>query len=207
MPRRPSIVAVATLGAVIVLAACHGSPKAGRPDTLPASTAAVQSSPPTPTPTDRATPRWTAEEETAITAASARYRAARAAAGHALQHPEGRHLASLEAAGNGGAWLRSILERLDFFKKHALYQTGTSKVLSTSPSSVDLTAEQPTVVLRICIDGSGVQMRYRSTGKPVPVASTIGADRRGVLARLVYAVNATGNKMWFLTEETTSASC
>jgi hypothetical protein len=113
----------------------------------------------------------------------------------------------LEAAGNGGAWLQSILERLDFFTRNGLYQAGTSKIISTAPKSVDLSAEQPTVVLMTCIDGTGVQMRYRATGKPVPVASTVGGGKHGVSARLVYAANAAGKKMWFLIEEKSAGTC
>ena len=125
----------------------------------------------------------------------------------AFQNPRGTQRETLEAAGNGGAWLASILERLVFLKEHSLYQDGGGRIVSTSPISVDLTAEQPSVILKSCIDGAGVQMRYQTTGKPVPVATTVGGGRSGVSARFVYASGSTGAKMWFLVEEKSAAAC
>lgn len=204
MPRRLLPAAVATLSTLSLLTACTGSPEAGRPNTTPTSPSPTSS--PAPTPSAPSTPTWSADEQAAITAATAQY-PLRAAAGRALQKPEGVRSPVLEAAGNGGAWLESILERLDFFTRNGLYQTGTSKISSTAPSSVNLKAEQPTVVLKSCIDGTGVQMRYRSTGKPVPVASTVGGGKHGISARLVYSANAAGKKMWFLIEEKAAGAC
>lgn len=204
MPRRPALApALAALCAITTLTACQGSPEAGHPNTTPTSSSPTTS----PTPSAPSTPGWTAEEQAAITAAKARYVAARAAVGKALEKPEGVRSPVLEAAGNGGAWLQSILERLYFFTRNGLYQSGTSRILSTAPSSVDLNAEQPTVILKSCIDGAGVQMRYRATGKPVPVASTVGGGKHGVNARFVYAANAAGKKMWFLIEEKAAGAC
>lgn len=203
MPRRPLLTAAATLSTLTLLTACTGSPEAGRPNPTPS---AITAPTPTPSPTAASTPTWSGQEQAAITAAATRYRTARAAVGKALQNPEGVRSAVLESAGNGGAWLESILVRLDFFTRNGLYQTGTSKIISTAPSSVDLSAAQPTVILKTCIDGTGVQMRYRASGKPVPVATTVGGGRHGVNAKFVYAAGGTG-KMWFLVEEKAAGSC
>jgi hypothetical protein len=206
MPRRPSLgPALVALCALAALTACNGSPEAGRPNTTPTSSSTTTS--PSPNPSAPSTPTWTAEEQAAITAAKARYLTARAATGKALEKPEGVRSPVLEAAGNGGAWLQSILARLDFFTRNGLYQSGTSKIVSSAPTSVDLSAEQPTVVLKGCIDGTGVQMRYRATGKPVPVASTVGDSKHSVNARFVYAPNAAGKKIWFLIEEKAAGAC
>jgi hypothetical protein len=204
MPRRPALtIATAALFALSALTACQGSPEAGHPNTTPVSSPST----PSPTPSAPSTPAWTTQQRAAIAAAQARYSAARGAVANAFENPRGAKREALEAAGNGGAWLASILERLVFLQEHALYQDGSGRILSTSPSSVDLTAEQPTVVLKTCIDGTGVQMRYQSTGKPVPVATTVGGGRRGVSARFVYARANTGTKMWFLVEEKSAAAC
>lgn len=201
MTRRPLTAAVATLSTLISLTACTGSPEAGHPNTTPTSPT------PTPTPTAPSTPQWTPQEQAAITAAKARYSAARTAAGTALHDPRTANRERLEAVGNGGTWLASILERIVYLSDRGLYQTGAAKIISASPVSVDLTAEQPTVMLKTCIDGTGVQMRYRATGKPVPVVTTVGGGRSGVSARLVYAPGNAGTRMWFLVEEKSAASC
>ncbi|MFF1820269.1 hypothetical protein ACFVWG_23395 [Kribbella sp. NPDC058245] len=124
-----------------------------------------------------------------------------------LQRPEDADRKRLEAAGNGGAWLTSILEYIVYLRDRQLYQGGEAKIESAEPTSVDLTAEQPVVVLKTCVDGSGGQMRYRKTDKPVPVATTAGGTRHTINARLVYAPSAAGPKMWFLVEEKTVGSC
>jgi hypothetical protein len=202
MTPRPALgPALAALCALLTLTACNGSPEAGRPNTTPPSPTA------TPTSTTPSIPGWTAEQQAAITAAKARYVAARAAAGVALHDPENADRNQLEAAGNGGAWLASIVEYIVYLRDRSLYQSGDAKIVSTSPASVDLDAVQPVVVLKTCIDGSSGMMRYRKTGKPVPVATTAGGTRHTVNARLVYARAKTGAKMWFLVEEKTVGSC
>lgn len=207
MTRRPALglatAIVATLCALTALTACNGSPEAGRPNTTPISSPTT-----TPTPTAPSTPTWTPAEAAAITAAKARYTAARVAAGVALNDPSTASHNALEAAGNGGAWLQSILARIVFLQDRGLYQTGTAKILSATPAAVNLKAEQPVVTLTTCIDGAGVVMRYRASGKPVPVVSTPGGTtRHSVSARLVFAPAKSGTRMWFLIEEKTAGPC
>ncbi|TCO39017.1 hypothetical protein EV646_11959 [Kribbella antiqua] len=204
MIRRPLTLTVATLCAALALTACNGSPEAGRPN----STVTASSRTPTPTlSTPAATPTWTPEEQAAITAAKAQYAAARTAAGVALHDPRTASRDQLEAAGNGGAWLTSIVERIVFLRDRGLYQSGNAKIVSASTTSVDLAAEQPLVVLKSCIDGAGVMMRYRATGKPVPVVTTKDGARHTMSVRLVYATAKTGSKRWFLVEEKATGTC
>ncbi|TCC51007.1 hypothetical protein E0H75_12740 [Kribbella capetownensis] len=113
----------------------------------------------------------------------------------------------LEAAGNGGAWLTSIVERIVFLRDRGLYQSGDARIVSSTATSVNLSAEQPSVVLKNCVDGAGVMMRYRATGKPVPVVTTSGGTRHTMSVRLVYATAKGGAKMWFLVEEKSVGSC
>ena len=104
MTRRPALGrATAALCALLALTACQGSPEAGRPNTTPAP------STPTPNPTAPSTPTWTPEELQAVDAAETRYTIARTAVNKALQSPATATRPSLVKAGNGGAWLISIL--------------------------------------------------------------------------------------------------
>ncbi|TDU87449.1 hypothetical protein EV138_0972 [Kribbella voronezhensis] len=124
MTRRP-LLAAAALSALLTLTACTGSPKAGEPNTTP-----PPSTPTTPSPTP-STPSWTPEEQAAITAAKSRYTTARAAVSVALRDPRKATRDNLVKAGNGGAWLISILGEIDFQQNNGWYQTGDVTIGST----------------------------------------------------------------------------
>jgi hypothetical protein len=109
--------------------------------------------------------------------------------------------------GNSGAWLTSAVQHLAYLRDRDLYETGDAILTAIEPASVDLSAPQPVVILQACLDGSSVTMRYRKTGKPVPVATVVGADRHLINARLVYAPSKTGAEMWFLVEEEARGEC
>lgn len=203
MPRRPLLAAAATLSTLTLLTACNGSPEAGRPNTTPSTSATTSS----PTPIAPSTPTWTAEEQAALTAAKARYTAARAAVAIALNAPENADRSQLEATGNGGAWLTQIVQRIVYLRDRNLYQSGDPVLTSIAPAAVDLSAAQPAVTLKACLDGSKTQMRYRKTDKPVPVVTVAGGTRHVINARLIYAPAKTGSKMWFLVDEKVLGKC
>jgi hypothetical protein len=207
MPRRPALAtATAALCALTALTACQGSPEAGRPNTAPAPSTSATSTP-TPTATSPSSPSWTPAEQAAITAAKARYIAARAAVNNAFKEPAKATTTSLEAAGNGGTWVIAVAGQLDFQVKNGWYQTGDARVSSLDVRSVNLKLEQPEVRLTSCIDSSQVVDRYQSNSKPIPVASNNG-DRHRFESRLVYANSAaTGRKLWFLVDEKTTTTC
>lgn len=207
MPRRPAFLpATAALCALTALTACQGSPEAGHPNTTPPASGASTSTPP-PSPSKPSTPAWTSAELAAVTAATARYTGARAAVAVALHDPENADREVLVAKGNGGAWLDSIVQHIIYLRDRNLYQTGDPKLSSISPVSIDLRAAQPAVVLRACLDGSSAQMRYRKTGKPVPVATVAGNSRHTINARLIYVPSKTGDKAWLLVEEKVLGTC
>ncbi|WP_328998318.1 hypothetical protein OHA18_28145 [Kribbella sp. NBC_00709] len=162
---------------------------------------------PSPTPNAPSTPAWTTDEQAAITAAKARYVAARAAVNNAFKEPAKATTASLEAAGNGGTWVIAVAGQLDFQVKNGWYQTGDAKVASLDVRSVNLKLAQPEVRLTSCIDSSQVVDRYQSNSKPIPVVSDNG-DRHRFESRLVYAKSAsTGRKLWFLVDDKTTKTC
>ncbi|MEV0803657.1 hypothetical protein AB0I34_38605 [Kribbella sp. NPDC050281] len=124
-----------------------------------------------------------------------------------MQSPSTATRAELLKAGNGGAWLISVLGELDFQQDNDWYQVGSLQVASTSIRAVKLTATQPEVQLTTCIDSSKVTTRFQKTGKPVPAGSSDG-DRHRFLSRLVFAP-PTGQteKMWFLIEDKVAGKC
>lgn len=203
MIRRP-LVGAAVLCGALLLAACNGSPEAGR--ITPAPTAAGSST--TPAPTGPPTPSsvGTEEELSAITAAKVRYVAARDAVGKALSDPRKATRANLEAAGVGGQWLTAVIGQVVFQRDRGLYQTGSAKIVSTTVASVRLQLERPAIDLTNCIDGSTVVLRYRATGKPVPVGASSGA-RHKVKSSMVLAPSNSGAKMWFLLDEKVIGTC
>ncbi|WP_343976899.1 hypothetical protein [Kribbella koreensis] len=114
--------------------------------------------------------------------------------------------AQLEASGSSGHWLDGAIEQIVFLRDRSLYQTGEVKIVSSVVKSVDALASRPTVVLTNCVDGSPVVMRYKATGKAVPVVSNDGL-RHKVDAYLSFAASKTGAKMWFLTDEKVIGKC
>lgn len=202
MTRRPLTTAVATLSALTALTACNSSPEAGHPNTTTPTT----TSPP-PTPTAPATPSWTPEQQAAITAAKARYTAARAAVDKAMSAPSAINRPALEKAGNGGTWIISALEALLNLQHDGWYLTGNTKVANTVVSSVKLNLEQPEVRLVSCLDSSAVVIRFQKDHRPVPLGP--GNSRRQKFAsRLVYAPPAAGgSKMWWLIEDKGVGPC
>jgi hypothetical protein len=199
MTPRPLLAATVALCATLPLAACNNSPEAGHPNTTPITST-------TPTPTAPSTPTYTPEEQTAITAAKTGYAAARAAVVKAVADPQKATRAGLEASGNGGHWLDGAIEQIVFLRDRSLYQTGEVKIVSSVVKSVDALASRPTVVFTNCVDGSAVVMRYKATGKAVPVVSTDGL-RHKVDAYLSFAPSKRGTRMWYLTEEKVVGKC
>lgn len=199
MTRRPLTTAAAL--SLLLLTACNGSPEAGRPNTTPTNSS------PTPTPTAPSTPAWTPEEQTAITAAKARYTAAFEAINAALNSPSSATRAKLQQAGNGGAWIIQVLGDVKFNQDRGWYQEGQVIVASMSVASVKLDAQQPQVLLNVCLDTSKTSLRYQATRKPVPVGPGNG-DRHKALATLVYAPPAgQSKKMWFLIDAKDAGAC
>jgi hypothetical protein len=197
MIRRPLVGATVLCGALL-LAACNGSPEAGRVTRGPTTT-------PTATPT-ATTPSAPSEEEAkAIASARTRYVIAQAAVVKALSDPRKASRASLESGGNGGQWLTDVLNQVVFQRDRDLYQTGSAKVVSTTVGPVRLQLEQPEVTLTNCVDGSGVVLRYRANGKPVPMGPGDGTRHR-VTSRIVLAAGP-DTKMWILVGEKVLGSC
>jgi hypothetical protein len=205
MPRRPSLGrALVALCALTALTACNGSPEAGRPNTTPAPSSASKT--PVPTSTAPTSPAWTPEEQTAITAATARYVAARRATELALQNPAKADRTVLERTGNGGKWLADIIDDLTFYRDNGWYQAGSVKLSSPSVKSVRLGIPQPEVALTSCVDSSAVVVRYQTTKKPVPLGPDNGS-RHLTQARMVLAPGPDGQKAWYLIDESGDAKC
>ncbi|HEU4947728.1 MAG TPA: hypothetical protein VFT31_11290 [Kribbella sp.] len=203
MMRRP-LIGAAALCVALLLSACNGSPEAGQ--LTPAPTSSGPSTPPTPSVSITASPAWTEEELQAITAARSRYAIAQAAVVKALSDPRTASRAGLENSGNGGQWLTAVLNQAVFQRDRGLYQTGSSKIVSTAVSSVHLQLEQAEVTLAHCIDGSGVVLRYRASGKPVPTGPSDGARHR-ITSRIVLAATGPNATMWLLVDEKVVGSC
>ncbi|WP_427895494.1 hypothetical protein ACQHIV_17245 [Kribbella sp. GL6] len=204
MPRRPLLVAAVTLSTLTLLTACTGSPEAGRPNTSPPiTTSATPSATPSPTPS---APQWTAEQQTAIAAAKKQYSTARAAIDAALAAPTKADRTKLENAGNGGAWITTVLEDILDFQDSGWYASGRTKITSLQVSSVNLKLEQPEVRLINCIDTSAVVIRSQADNKPV-TAGAEGSKRQKVSSRVVYAPSATGEKRWWLIAEQELGAC
>jgi hypothetical protein len=200
MTRRPLLTTAALL-ATLALASCNGSPEAGRPNTAPTSTT------PALTPTAPTTPAYTAEEQAAITAATARYIAARAATDRAFETPAKFDRNALAKAGNGGQWLVELSGGTKQLKDYGWYQTGKTKVSGTTVISVKLDLEQPEVRLTNCIDSSDVVTRFVKDDKPVPLGPDNG-DRHKFSSQLVFAKPASGGaKMWFLIADKAAGAC
>ncbi|RZU12534.1 hypothetical protein EV645_5806 [Kribbella rubisoli] len=200
MPRRaPLGPALVALCALTALTACNGSPEAGHPNTVPVPTS--PSSSPAPSPTSSG-PQWTAEEQTAITASKKQYSAARVAIDAALAAPAKADRVKLEGAGNGGTWINTVLEDIVNFQDYGWYETGSTKVLNTQVSAVNLKLQQPQVDLINCIDSSAVIIRSQQTGKPIPIGAGT-SKRQKVSSRMVYAPAATGGvkRWWLITEK------
>jgi hypothetical protein len=202
MIRRP-LVGAAVLCGALLLAACNGSPEAGR--VMPAPTTSNPTT--TPTVSTPTAPAWTEEELAAIAGAKARYIAARAAIDVAMNDPRKSTRAALEKAGNGGSWIIDILDDISFQRDNGWFQAGRVQIASTAVNYVSLKGEQPEVRLTVCIDTSKISTRYQANGKPVPIGPGNG-NRHKAQARLVFAPPANQSaKMWFLIEEKASGSC
>ncbi|TCC65604.1 hypothetical protein E0H73_01305 [Kribbella pittospori] len=201
MTRRPALgPAAAAICALLALTACEGSPEAGRPDSTPTSTSSTS----TPTPT---APRWTPEEQAAITAAKARYAAATAAVDHALVNPATLDRSALEKAGIGGEWIITIIDQARSMTRSGWYQTGNTGITNTKVTSVKLDGEQPEVNLSNCLDSSKLVLRFKKDGKPVPLGPGNGR-RHQFASRLVYAPPAPGGRsIWFLISDKDKGTC
>jgi hypothetical protein len=132
---------------------------------------------------------------------------ARTAIDTALAAPAKADKAKLESAGNGGAWMTTVLEDLTTFQEYGWYESGRTTVTNLQVSSVNLKLEQPEVRLINCIDVSGVVIRSQSNNKPV-TAGTGTKEPKKVLSRVVYAPSATGGgKRWWLIAEQELGAC
>ncbi|WP_328321679.1 hypothetical protein OHA70_25035 [Kribbella sp. NBC_00382] len=201
MHPRPLLITTVALCATLTLASCNNSPEAGHPNTAPTST------PPTPTPTAPSTPAYTPEEQAAITAATARYRAARAAIDQVMANTAASSRAPLEAAGLGGSWLLAVIGDVRSLRDSGWYQTGSTKIASLTVKSVKLDNPQPEVDLVTCIDSSKTVIRFQSTKKPVPIGAS-SATRRTFSAKLVFAAAAgSTTKKWFVIDEKGTGPC
>jgi hypothetical protein len=202
MIRRP-LVGAAVLCGALLLAACNGSPEAGRVTPAPTTSGPTT----TPTASTPTTPAWSEDELAAIAGAKARYVTARAAIDVAMNDPLKSTRAALEKAGNGGSWIIDVLDDLNFQRDQGWFQAGKVQIASTAVKYVSLKGEQPEVRLTVCIDTSKISTRYRANGKPVPMGPGNGS-RHKAQARLVFAPPANQNaKMWFLIEEKALGSC
>jgi hypothetical protein len=202
MMRRP-LIGAAALCAALLLSGCNNSPEASQITPAPTSTPSTASVS-TASPSDSSS--WTDDEAKAIRESKARYVSARTAVGTALSDPRKASRAPLELAGNGGKWLADAVEEIAFQRDRGWYQSGSAKVVSTKVESVRLQLEQPEILLANCIDSSTLVMRYRSTGKPVPVGPNDGT-RHQVRSRMVLGPAASGMKAWFLVDENVTGSC
>jgi hypothetical protein len=169
---------------------------------------AVPTPSPTPTPAAPSTPSWTSQEQAAIAAAKARYRAATLAADEALTKPASFDRNALEKAGLGSERVIELYDQAQSLVTRGLYQSGTVAIVSTNVKSVKLDGPQPEVILTNCLDASNVILRFQKDNKPVPVLPG-GTGRRHVFqSRLVYAAPATGSqKLWFLLSTQGGAKC
>jgi hypothetical protein len=202
MTPRPALgTATAALCALLALTACQGSPKAGHPNTTPVTPTATQ------TPTGPSTPAWSSEQQTAIKAAEAQYATARAAIDKAMAAPTKAERSDLEKAGNGGAWILTVLEDIINFEDYGWYQTGKTKITNTAVTSVKLDLPQPEVRLVNCVDSSAIVIRFQKTGKPVPMGPGNG-NRRKFASQIVYAPPAAGGpKRWWLIADKALGAC
>ncbi|MEU0089261.1 hypothetical protein [Kribbella sp. NPDC006257] len=190
----------AALCATLTLTACTGSPQAAQPNTTPPPTTPTTTAAPS-------TPTWTEEEQAAITAAKSRYAISRAAIDKALADPTKSSRAALEAAGLGDSWLLTAIEDVRSNREDGWYTSGTVNIVSLSPLSVNLDAQQPEVRLKSCIDSSQAVLRFQSNGKPVPLGPGNG-KRHAFQAKVVQAPAAgKTTKMWFVVEEKTIGPC
>lgn len=207
MPRRSALglaLALAALGASMALTACNGSLDAGQPNTAPTPPSAASTTTSSPTPSG---PRWTLAEQTAITAAIKQYVLARAAIDAALAAPAKADEAKLSKAGNGGAWITTVLEDVTTFEQNGWYESGRTKVTTGQVSSVNLKLEQPEVRLINCIDNSAVIIRSQADNKPVMAGAETKKPKK-VSSRIVYAPSTTdGRKRWWLIAEQELGTC
>ncbi|MEV0791851.1 hypothetical protein [Kribbella sp. NPDC050459] len=132
---------------------------------------------------------------------------ARTAIDTALAAPAKADKAKLESAGNGGAWMTTVLEDLTTFQEYGWYESGRTTVTNLQVSSVNLKLEQPEVRLINCIDVSGIVIRSQSNNKPVTAGAGTKEPKK-VLSRVVYAPSATGGgKRWWLIAEQELGAC
>ncbi|GAB2661865.1 hypothetical protein [Kribbella swartbergensis] len=202
MTRRPALgPAAAALCALLALPACHPSPEAGHPNTTP--TSSIE----TPPQTASSTPAWNAEEQAAVTAAKARYVAARAAIDKALNDPTKSSRAPLEAAGLGGSWIIAAIDDVRSLRQNGWYRSGSVQIRSLDAQAVNLGVAQPEVMLKSCIDSSATKLHFQKDDKIVPVGPGTGR-RNAFTAKVVYAARTgTSTKMWFVIEEKAIGAC
>lgn len=195
-PLRPTVALCATL----LLAACNPSPEAGQPNPTPPPTS-------TPAPTLTPPPTHTPEEQSAITAATTRYKTSRAAIDAAMANTANSSRAPLEAAGLGGSWLLAVIGDVRSLRESGWYQSGATKITSLKVTSVELDKPQPEINLVTCVDTSQTVLRFQSTDKPVPIGASSG-KRRAFAAKLVLARPAgSPTKKWFVVEEKGTGPC
>ncbi|MDX2974660.1 hypothetical protein, partial [Kribbella solani] len=159
-----------------------------------------------PTPTS-STPTWTPQQQTAITAAKARYAAALAAIDKALSDPTKSTREPLEAAGLSDKRIIAAIGDVRTLRDSGWYRAGKTQILSATPQTVELDGEQPKVTLRSCVDLSSTALHFQKDHKTVPVGPS-SSKRVTFSAELRYTARSTTSpKRWFLTDEKALGAC
>ncbi|MFF0270387.1 hypothetical protein [Kribbella sp. NPDC004536] len=125
----------------------------------------------------------------------------------ALADPTRPSRPTLEAAGLSDKRMVDAIADARSLRDSGWYRAGRAQIRSLIPSAVDLTAEQPKVTLRSCLDLSATVLRFQTDQKVVPISAS-SSKRVAFAAELRYATRpATSVKMWFLTDEKALGSC
>ena len=200
MLRRLLLPTVATLS---LLSACGGSPEAGRPDTVPTSSSAT----PTAAPAHPSSQGWSAEQQAAVTAATARYVIALAAVDKALREPRVSSRGALEAAGLSDKRILDAIGDVRTLRDSGWYRVGGAQIRSVAVTAIELGGAQPDVRLRACVDLSTAVLHFQKDHKVVPVAAS--SSKRVIFsAELRYTARPSSlAKMWFLIDEKAVGTC
>ncbi|MFF0345396.1 hypothetical protein [Kribbella sp. NPDC004875] len=125
----------------------------------------------------------------------------------AMSNPTLSSRTALEAAGLSDKRILDALGDVRALRDSRWYRTGETRVRSLTPTAVELTATQPRVILRSCVDFSATVLHFQKDHQVVPIAAS-GSKRVAFSAELRYtARSADSTKMWFLTDEKANSSC
>ncbi|MGZ0147257.1 hypothetical protein ACXJJ3_09310 [Kribbella sp. WER1] len=150
---------------------------------------------------------WSAEQQAAIAAAKARYATALAAIDKALGAPNAPARPPLEAAGVSDKRMVAAIADARTLRDSGWYRSGSAKIVSVTPTAVELDSAQPKVALRSCVDFSSTAFRFQKDHKVVPVAAS-SSKRVSFSAEFRYTTRpGTSTKLWFFTDETAGGPC